>query len=500
MNNITVAKTFKDTGVYQREKENLTYHIFNNLDFSDNKRHISFFRSDFRGSNFTNVKFYRNNFDRADFISCTFRNCHFTKVNFGSCEIKNCYFENVTFEDNIYKVISAQQNSFFNCRFVRENLLVSMYDCKFEESSFVDCNFERSSTERLEFLRCEVKNTNLATMHAEHHRFISCKMEDVCIDPSYVFGYLFYGTSLEKIDYLHRGESVSLEETAASYGKFLEEARYFEYLNAGIIFQNAGVILQYKESKAEIVKNSLEQLSLYDIVQLRKTGILDILNAICFYVKYSMLSLQELVEIEDLLQNFDWSQFSFEETLEYQGKVGMISSIISSGKYPLTPELLGDIPLESTSLVEFYCDTNDFDLAFENAKALLDKVTDKCGVLGLYSLIDKRQGSWELVFAIPTLCAVVLPFFVQNIIQTYGMFLEVSNKKHRFSFDKCLIDMAKKSLQAINLSKNPSKASDILALVNSLQSGETNNISKKPSKDIVEEIAGIIKLIKIGIS
>lgn len=229
MYSITTSRHFTDTGSYQREKEDLSYYIFKDLNFSDSKRHISFYRSDFRGSKFINVNFYRNNLDRADFISCALKKSSFISVDFGGCEVKNCYFDNVNFERNKYDAMAIQQSTFIDCNFYNEHFMITMYDCKFIRCTFTDCSFDESSTEKLEFVNCKISNTNFATMHAECHTFISCELNNVCLDTSYVFSYFFYNTNLDSIDFLSRGEVVHLRALNNLYKRLLGETRYFEF-------------------------------------------------------------------------------------------------------------------------------------------------------------------------------------------------------------------------------------------------------------------------------
>lgn len=64
-----LAKIFNFNREENYEKKDLTYQIFSNIDFSIFKSIISFYRSDFRGSNFDNIIFKGVNFKIADFIN-----------------------------------------------------------------------------------------------------------------------------------------------------------------------------------------------------------------------------------------------------------------------------------------------------------------------------------------------------------------------------------------------------------------------------------------------
>lgn len=96
MNELTNYRKFEFNGSFKREKEDFTYTVFLDYDFSLDKQITSFFRSDFRGSRFENIKFHKNNFDRADFISCSFINTSFVNVDMSaSCSARYFleYFE-----------------------------------------------------------------------------------------------------------------------------------------------------------------------------------------------------------------------------------------------------------------------------------------------------------------------------------------------------------------------------------------------------------------------
>ena len=322
MDKISYVNRFVDTGSYQREKEDLSFHLFENIDFTESKRHISFFRSDFRGSRFTNVKFFRNNFNRADFISCNIRMCEYLDVDFGSCEIKNCYFENSVFSGNKYDGTTIQQSTFVNCQFKNDQFLVAMHDCHFIGCNFSECTFEQSSTEKLMFTNCQLSDSDFATMHAEGHAFISCTLKNICLGVSYVFGYLFSDTNVEDIDYLYRGEIVSYKALSNLYNRLLPESRYFEFINANVLLKQFNDI-------SGLIANSFNSLRAVKIVQFRQTEINNILSAICFYVRQSKFPFEELIKILDFLDKFEWHEFTFEETLGYLSTIHKITQIMT---------------------------------------------------------------------------------------------------------------------------------------------------------------------------
>ena len=481
MNAITNIRIFVDTGSYQREKEDLSFHLFNNLDFTTNKRHISFFRSDFRGSRFVDVKFYRNNFNRADFISCTFRNCSFDVVAFGCCEMKNCYFENVTFDANNYNNMSVQQCSFINCNFKSEHFLMTMYDCNFNNCRFEGCSFEQSSTEKLVFTNSQIYNSDLATMHAEGHVFNSCELKHVCIDVSYVFGYLFYETKTDDIDFLYRGEIVNLKSLTDLSKRLLIEQRFFEFINANMIFKAGNDI-------ADIIIDSFDKLCIIDISQFRKNEMCNILSAICFYVNKSMLPFRELTKLIMHISSFNWRQFPFDEYIEYLSKIEKINHIISAGEYKLSTKFLETIPREDFAILVLYCDTNDFDEALNSAQKLIENLLNKCKMPSAYSLIDRKKGSWELAFAIPMFCAVALPVFLKNVVKSGNICIEIDFKKN-------MVKKLKKMSENDDITLAELKMIAEIATMSQIVSSDTKDMSL----EILDMTKDIIKSIKIGV-
>ncbi|MDE6606915.1 MAG: hypothetical protein K2K54_04055, partial [Lachnospiraceae bacterium] len=78
MNSFSIYNLFCKQNEEKVEKQDLTYQIFKDLDYTKLMYKTSFYRSDFRGSKFENVTFYQNNFDIADFINNMFINVEFS--------------------------------------------------------------------------------------------------------------------------------------------------------------------------------------------------------------------------------------------------------------------------------------------------------------------------------------------------------------------------------------------------------------------------------------
>jgi len=472
---IAVVKRFADNGSYQREKEDLSYTLFENLDFTEAKRHISFFRSDFRGSKFVKVKFYRNNFDRADFISCYVKECEFNSVKFGGCEIKNCYFEDIVFKDSLYEDSSIQQSTFVRCTFPSEKFLVSMFNCTFIDCLFSDCSFEMSTTENLKFEKCTIVNTDLATMHAEAHVFDSCTLENVCIDICYIWGYLIHDTSIADVDFLYRGERINLKDMNDTVLKLLQEQRYFEFINANIILKNPIKV-------SALIGSTIDRLLKGDALFIA-AEMNNILTAILFYINKSMIPFEEVFSIMEILEDIDWDIFGFENKLNYIAKLEVIKRILNNGEYSY--DFLGEIPVEHESIVVFECHTVDLEDAENATTDFLHELSQKMNIGDAFRLVDKQAGSWILTFIIPTICALMIPKIIKAYFNTY---IELTFKS---KLSKKLAEvLTAKNLKISDLQK----LSETASIANIVGTGNNSDFS-----DTTKALLDVAKVIKIGV-
>ena len=401
-----------------RDKENLSYTLFKDIDLFYDNIGISFFRCDFRGSKFINCNFYRNNLDRADFVACVFQNVNFKNTQIAACEIKNCYFNAVTFEDqNYYNNTSIQECTFINCRFKSEQFLVNMKNCKFIDCVFSDCIFERSTTEKLYFEKCNIQNTDLATMHAERHIFKECDLENVYIGIDYIFGYLFCNTNIAEMKVLYHGEEVCLNDgkVFANYIKSLwMQQRYYEFINANVIYG-------YYDCVPEALRKSLE-LSKNKTDSIRELDISDILDSLCFYIENSILPYNSFVEVMNIIDNYKWSEFGSKEYVTYITICNRITLIVNNANF--SADFINSAQ-DNISTVTFHCKTDDYDKAYNLTTNILSEICIACNISDNYILLDKEKGSWILTFVICSSIALMLP----KIIKCYAdTILEIKTK------------------------------------------------------------------------
>ncbi len=416
MHDLIPIRVFENTENTRREKEDLTYMSFLNLRQENAVTPISFFRSDFRGSSFSNCYFFKNNFDRADFIACVFENCCFDNANIAASEIKNCYFCSTVFTKNHYNHTSIQESTFENCEFWDEHLLVNMKDCTFINCKINSCSFERSTTETASFTNCQIKDSDMATMHAEGHKFSNCQIENTSMGISYIFSYLFYNTDLSNIKILYRGDEIKLTKEAISHqAKLLwRERRLHEFLNANII---CGNIQQMPHILHNILNGALSIAQ-----QLRKLEISNLFSVLQFYSQNSVFPYPIYLEILECLERFEWKQFSSEERLIYLSGCEMLKIFVSEGCYNYDFILTA---MESQSILIIHCKTNDYDAAKEATDKFLNDLSKVLGISSGFELVDAKEGSWTFTFVIISALALVIPKMVSEVV---NISLEISTK------------------------------------------------------------------------
>ncbi|PYE50157.1 pentapeptide repeat-containing protein [Paenibacillus barcinonensis] len=415
MSEITKFRKFIDNQSLTREKEDLTYTVFEKLNFIDELPQISFFRSDFRGSKFVEVQFYKNNFDRADFISAVFDSCLFKEVNIAASEIKNCYFNNCEFSLNDYANTSIQECTFENCNFENEQFLVNMKNCKFINCTLHKCQFERSTTEKMDFNHCHISESNMATMHAENYSFSFCKLENVSFGISYIFGYLFHETDISGLDVLYRGNSVkmNIENFSEYIISLLSHQRFYEFINANIF------LFKKFDEIPDHFSHALIELSKINN-STRKLQITYILDMISFYTLNNQLPYKFICEILKRLDQFDWSIFPFDEQLVYMSLHKKIEMIITNFQYDYS---FIESSANSTLFLTFTCKTDEYQEAFEITSNMLDELHSKLGFPKKYNLILKEKGSWILTFVVASTVGLMLPKLFNDYSNIYFNFV-----------------------------------------------------------------------------
>jgi uncharacterized protein YjbI with pentapeptide repeats len=406
MESLSKIRRFVENDSCNRECEDFSYTLFENIDFSKKEKSYSFFRSDFRGARFVNVIFNKNNFDRADFISCSFDNCKFLDVDILACEIKNCSFNNVSFTENHYDNTSIQECSFINCVFSREKMLVNMKKCVFEKSKFDKCTFERSTTEELTFKNSQLNCVDFATMHAECHKFISCNLSDVKLGISYVYGYLYHDTDISKFEVLYRGKKVNLNSEQEAL-KLIEGNRIYEFFNILFIYEKYKLIPNFLHNALETIFNNYNHIY--------KLEMINMLKALQFHTLYNSLPYECIIDCIEILQDCKLSNFPLEDELEFISIRESIVHLIENHKYN---EKLIQTATQSYAVVTLHIDTDDITIATNISQNFFDEICIKYGLHNDSTLVESKKGSVILTFVITAAIALLIPKIIKECNDT----------------------------------------------------------------------------------
>lgn len=472
MDSLISLKKFAFNGSYNRDKEDFSYSVFENINFITDESPTTFFRCDFRGTKFVNVNFYKNNFDRADFISSVFINVTFSNVDIAACEMKNCYFSNVFFKGNVYNNTSIQECTFCNCTFENENLLINMKNCSFTDCKILSCRFERSTTEKIEFNHCEIIDSDFANMHAERYKFKECLLSENSFDICYIFGYLFYKTDICNIDIVYMGKILEFNEenvkTKFSINLW-KQHRYYEFINSNILFgkyMNTLPLLQKAFSE-------LTDLDKYA----RKLEIYNILDMLTFYAHCNVFDFQLIKAILEYFDAFNWDVFELDERIIYLAQYNTFKTYITETGYN---EEFINTATSDFSFITFYCDTDDYEFALKTVEECITKIYNALNLPVYYELLYATKGSWILTFSVISACALLLPKLIRQYADLY---LEINTKR---SISKKIIEKMNKK----NINIAEFKALSDIAI-------ETGLL--KEDKIDLDDLGKIVETIKVGI-
>lgn len=468
MNEIKKSKYFKYKKYCDYTSMSLTDLIFENLNFKNENSIVSFFRCDFRGSSFKNVHFYKNIFDRADFISCTFIDCTFEETDFGRSQIKNCYFENCKLFNNKYNTNTIQISSFKNCKFIDEKIMSNICECSFINVDIIKCDFNRSSIDKISFYICNIKETNLATLHAEQLSFISCSLECIQLGLPYFFGYLFANTSLNKAECLYRGKLVSSQMFKEYAAKLLYENRYAEYWNSFVFLKKLDKLpFVLKEIIIKILSVNNE-FYIYNELS-------NLFEYIIFYIENEIFSYDIIFNILSELYQLDSSKMPKNIELLFLLNLNKILYILQQNNFS---EDFYNFSKKYTSVVTFVCNTTDYEIALNSTSELLHKIGNLYNLTDGYFLLDSKKGSWILTFIVISAVALTIP----KIFKCYSDIILEFNFKRKLSRKILKLMDSIESVNKIKKITNIAKESKIVT------GKEKENISVEDIKKIIESI------------
>lgn len=363
MNSLSIYNFFCKQNEEKVEKQDLTYQIFKDIDYTRLIYKTSFFRSDFRGSKFENVTFFQNNFDIADFINNIFLNVEFNDVNFGEAELKNCVFDKCYFRENTYTSVPITNCTFIKCDFINETFRLTMKECTFKECTFKNCIFDQCSTDTIEYNDCVIIKCEMSTMHAENYKIIDCTFRDTYLGINFLGSYLIKGTDFNLLSFKYRGEIVPIKDNTF-FSQYIfdlfKHFRYYEYLNL-LILLDKNCVLEDELSKVLNNFNNIENKNL------RLYTIKCIIEMIEFYFESDYLSISTMCNLIEILEK-NKNIFLNDEKINLECGIYRLENLISTSNIQIK-YLLGCDP-EKMAKAELTFDTEDI----EDSKAKVDKL------------------------------------------------------------------------------------------------------------------------------
>ncbi len=302
----------------------LTDTIFRDIDYRAANKSPSFFRADFSRSHFTSCTFWHNQFGRADLIDMYITNTEFCEVDFGSCMIKNTTLEKSMFQENNYHGVAIQYCFFRNCTFRDEEFITNMFHCTFVQCTFINCKFQKSSLEQNAFIKCEFIKVDISECVAENLSFSYCSLRDVFLNASMWASYLYKGTDINLFAFKYHGEIVDVlhNESNRYIKQFLINGQLSEFYNARIIAHKSMPDIDLIDDLSVVLDQAKKQPKLQ-----RQKNLSRILDMMQFYCGSDEIEFKKYFQLLALLRQYDWEQFPFEETLEYESRLFQIRKL-----------------------------------------------------------------------------------------------------------------------------------------------------------------------------
>ena len=289
-----------------------------------------------------------------------------------------------------------------------------MQHCKLINCTFSGCTFEMSTTDSDIFEDCKFYNTNLATMHAENHKFVKCQFDNVCIGSSYFFGYSIANCSWNQVVFLYRGEHVDLNNILIDdvLEKFEVEHRYNDILNFYISGKN-------QEKIPDMLQKSFNYFSEASFGRMLDISL--ILESLSFAAIYETIDYEILYEALSIIEDIDISSYSFDERIE----IDALRTKFQNALYlsPHSEEYLAKIDVNSISTLSIRLNNDNFDMCNKAAKNFLASISDE----SYWTLIEKQKGSWILIYSAATIIVLAaLPKIIKNYADVY---FDIKTKK-----------------------------------------------------------------------
>lgn len=411
MDSIVSVNLFENTKD-NYERCDLTSLLFKDIDYSKDRRSVSFYRSDFNRSQFNSCTFYKNIFGRADFINIFAVNTEFLEVDFGSCMIKNATFEKTQFEKNRYHGVAIQNSYFYKSTFRNETFVTNMFETTFDQCTLINCKFEKSSLDHITFINCEFIKVDIAECWAENLRFDNCTLRDVYLGASLWTTYLYKATDIDNFSFKYRGEIIDLwNGTPEDFlAKLWKQGRLFEYLNAIIVGRK---ILQ-RQFIVELQK-ALGAMKLQPI-QIRKNNITRTLEMILFYSNSDAINFLSYMETLETFEAFPWSDLPFEEEILYDSIVYKIQKNFQNFNFSISYLLA--LPRDEICVATYHLNFDTSDIARLYLEQIYQTANIECGNTyqpPYMQIISERTGSIIMTVASIATLTLLISFVAKKV-------------------------------------------------------------------------------------
>ena len=413
MDSVVRSKLYVENG-QNHECCNITDMVFKDIDYSQYRDPISFFRSDFSRSRFYSCTFNRNSFGRADFIDVYIKNTEFESVDFGSCLLKNALLEKTIFSRNSYRGIAIQYSCFRKCVFRDEDFITNMYHCDFHECTFINCTFKKSSLDSNTFSNCEFIKVDMSECIAENLKFGSCSLRDVFLGANLWTTYLYRDTDIYSFGFKYRGKVVDIwNGDVISFVKdLLQKGLFFEYFNVlmiGELVPKSGFTSEFERLFPNIMEQSSQQ---------RKSTIIKILDMLLYYQNYRNLPIDEYLAVYNFLIQMDWGDTPFDEVLIYDAKLFKIRKSMEQFNFDVS--YIKSFPASAICISKYHINCDDAAIAreylensFNSANHLL------CGDAysqPLIKVINEEKGSVILTIASSAVLALLVSYVAKKVM------------------------------------------------------------------------------------
>jgi uncharacterized protein YjbI with pentapeptide repeats len=333
MADILKSFTFFDNGNNNRKKENFQNFLFDGINMEEKTKHISFYRSDFRGTKFQKTKFYNNDFSRADLIDCLLVETEFLNCKFYYTEIYNTYFEQSGFINTEVKLASFIKLIFRNCIFDNSSFAGNtLRELKFKNCTIKNCGFKNNSGDEIIFEKTYFENIDFSNMTALNFFFDDCKFDNIQIDADYLGSYFFKGAPYNKIKLKYRGKlfdfDVSQNDLFNNLFKiYFENNRFYEAINIIVQKNNLenNTISIFPLLTTAIEKILIEPNELKRIYQFKKTFVL-----LEFYFDSEYISIGDYFRLSGYLKKLELANFNLIEQIEFKEIINRLQTIIQN--------------------------------------------------------------------------------------------------------------------------------------------------------------------------